>query len=228
LGTAAHDLNNLLTAIHGYVHLLADHLRDQPRALSLLGEIDSAARRAGVLTEDLLALQRHDHAPCQHVDLNTFLQELSPTLRAILAPLPDLRLRLDLQPEPLVALVRPSDLERAVLNLTTNARDALRGHGTLVFTTRLIEAVPPGSPPGTSPTFFSALSVSDDGPGIPSSIRSRILDPFFTTKGSEGSGLGLTSANLLVASNGGFLRVDSQPGCGTTFEIWLTAPPRLP
>lgn len=222
VGSAVHDLNNLLTAILGYTDVLAEHLGPDSRVHPIMDHIRSAARRAGALTEELLVLHRSAREKPRPIDLNAFLQQLLPTLYALLRSRPEIDLRVDLHAPPPVALVRSTDLERVVLNLTTNARDAMPGGGRLVLSTSLVEA--PAAPASDSQSSIrsSALSVQDDGPGVPDSLRDRVFEPFFTTK-DGGTGLGLASARTLVERNGGAIRLHSRPGKGTIFQVLFPA-----
>lgn len=222
LGTAAHDLDALLAELLDGTHRLGKLLPDDPRARQALAEIDCAVRRAGALTAELLALHRRIRAPRRPLELNRFLRDLRPTVRALLTTGPRLRLWLLLSRPPVLAFVRPPDLERALLDLVAESREALGEGDTLVLSTRRLDG------PGGSPTACVSIAVShyrDRSAGLP---LARAFRPFLTTSGCRGARVGWTRARALVLDSGGRLRVASRPGNGTTIEILLPQAAPLP
>ena len=218
-GGVAHDFNNLLTAIRGYADLLDGELEPGDERREQVRQIRRAADRASVLTAQLLAIGRRQLLQPQDVDLNTLLTEIEPTLLRLVGS----DVQLVMRRTPGVAQVRadPAQLERVVVNLAINARDAMPDGGQLVLSTAELDLdaddddVPAGA--------WVALTVADTGVGMDDETRSRAFKPFYTTKAfGKGSGLGLASVYGVVAQSGGHLRLDTQPGHGTRFQIFLS------
>ena len=220
----AHDFNNLLVAIGGYAELVMSTLDvSDARRLDLL-EVRKAAERAAILTRQLLAFSRRKVLHFKVLDLNLLVGNVQRLLRRTLREDIDLVLNLNTAVEPIRA--DPSQLEQVLLNLAVNARDAMPRGGTLRFTTENIDVeealaarfqpMPPGR--------YVRLTVADTGTGMTAEVQDRIFEPFFTTKDrSKGTGLGLATAYGIVKQSGGFIWVDSQPGRGTEFNIYLPA-----
>lgn len=213
----AHDFNNLLTVINGYSELLLD---GRP-----VGEAAEAIRQAGEraagLVRQLLAFSRQQQLSPHVLDLNESVLSVYRMLRRLIPERIEIRLDLDRG----IGNVKadPGQIEQMIMNLAVNARDAMPGGGALTIATSastLAENVDPnfGVPPGE----YLVLSIADNGVGIPPDIQSRIFDPFFTTKElGRGTGLGLATVHGIVTQSGGHVRVTSEMGRGTTFEIWL-------
>ena len=214
-GGIAHDFNNLLMAIAGNAELLEQELRARPDLAEYLGEIRRAGARAAALVEQLLAFSRKSLRQPRVVDLNLILGGLDRMLSRLLGE--DIRIESRLAPVPLPVLVDPHQMEQVVLNLATNARDAMRGGGTLSFTT----AVDPAPGGGRA-----VLTVSDTGEGIAPADLHRVFDPFFTTKElGRGTGLGLSTVYGIVQQSGGEVTVTSTPGQGAVFRVQLPLSP---
>lgn len=226
-GGLAHDFNNLLVAILGNADLA---LRDLPRGTPGRHEVENvrhAGRRAAELTDQLLAYAGRRSAPTTTVDLGPLVEELlriaAPTIPAAIVP------RVDI---PCDALVRAdaSQLRQAMLNLLTNARDALAQaeRGTIaVSATRLHHDGTAHEDDVLTPSAgdYIAIDVADDGPGIQGDHRPRVFDPFYTTK-PTGHGLGLAAVLGIVRSHSGGLRLRTKPGEGATFTLfWPSAEP---
>jgi PAS domain S-box-containing protein len=220
-GGVAHDFNNLLTTILGYGEIAAEELRDHP-ARGHLEEIQRAGERAAELTRQLLAFGRQQVLQTRPLDLNVVVEGLLRMLERLIGANVRIVTRLD----PRVGTVRADagQLEQVIVNLAINARDAMPGGGELrietgevVFdraTLRGNVLVPAGS--------FALLSVTDDGVGLDAETRSRVFEPFFTTKElGKGTGLGLATVYGIVKQSGGLVFVDSEPGRGASFQIYL-------
>ncbi|HEY0778234.1 MAG TPA: ATP-binding protein, partial [Gemmatirosa sp.] len=237
-GGIAHDFNNLLAAISSYAELLLDALPDDPEAAAPgtlaavvtdaredVREIRRAAERGATLTRQLLAFGRGQLLQTREIDLNTVVGDLGRLLNRVLGA--EVELRLDLAAEPAPVLADPGQLEQVLLNLAVNARDAMLGGGVLFIGTRHV-TVPTGAAAGATgdlaPGRYVAVDVRDTGVGMDAATLARIFEPFFTTKpAGQGTGLGLAMVYGIVAQTGGRVTVDSAPGRGTTFTVYLPA-----
>ncbi len=225
----AHDLNTMLGGILATAELMGARLPADGDLAADLGAIIAQAEQAGALIRKLLAFSRQEHLRPAKVDLAVLLGRMEPVLRALLGrhiglSLPSRRgTTVDADPQA---------LERVVMNLVTNARDAIGGRPGHVAIG--LERVSPGDLPAEARGFmpardYVALSVTDDGPGVPAELRARIFEPYFTTKGEgAGTGLGLPTAYGLVKQSGGFLLLDHSPRRGARFTVYLPAPPVEP
>ena len=221
-GGIAHDFNNLLTAITGYTELaLAELERDNPVRADL-EEVARAAERASWLTRQLLAFSRRQVMVPEEVDLNTVVENMEKLMRRLIGE--DIRLATSLAPDLGKVRVDPIQIEQVLMNLAVNARDAMPTGGDLRITTANAEMHA-----GLSSRFASVtpgpsvlLTVSDTGVGMDEETQARIFEPFFTTKETgKGTGLGLSTAYGIVKQSGGSIWVDSTPGHGCTFRIYL-------
>lgn len=224
-GGVAHDFNNLLTVICGY----GDLLKKQPdlgaAAREYSDEILEAARRASQLTRQLLAFGRRQVLQSRAVNLNHVVADLEKLLRRLIGE--DVELRAIYAPDLGIVKVDPGQIEQVIMNLAVNARDAMPKGGQLLIETANVDF--DGSDGRKNATVLSGpcvmLSVSDTGIGMDKETAGRIFEPFFTTKEfGKGTGLGLAMAHGIIKQSGGDIRVYSEPGAGTTFEIYL---PRL-
>jgi CheY-like chemotaxis protein/two-component sensor histidine kinase len=214
----AHDFNNLLTVILACSDLVERQLTERSGALD---ELRGAARRGEALIRKLLAFSRQEPRSFEPVDVGRLVRELAPTLRRLLPESIDMQVSSD------VALpVIEADagaLEQLLVNLVTNARDAMPWRGNLTVETR-VAPVPAGDPRGPTGSYL-VLSVSDSGAGMDEATRERMFEPFFSTKPpSEGTGLGLAIVYGLVRQHGGFIDVQSAKGKGTTVDVHLPVP----
>jgi len=219
-GGVAHDFNNLLSVIFGHAALLAPALAfDQSQAQSL-AEIRGAAERAAALTRQLLAFSRRQVLEPKVVDLNAILSEAEAMLRRLIGEDVLLVTRLETRLRPV--RVDPGQIAQVIVNLAVNARDAMPRGGTLVLETRNVD----GGTPQTAirPGRHVLLTVTDTGCGMNPEVQARAFEPFFTTKGEgKGTGLGLAVVHGIVQQSGGRIRLESRPGAGTTFQIYLPA-----
>jgi PAS domain S-box-containing protein len=218
-GGLAHDFNNLLTAILGACDLALRNLNDEDRLRRMLDGIRNSAQRGASITKQLLAFARAQQLEIKTVDLKAFLSDVITLVR------PSIRSNIDLVTE-ISDHVWNIDadagaLELALLNLAFNARDAMPEGGTLKIsaTNELLK----GKPEGLRGEFV-ALRVLDTGEGMSQEVMDRVFEPFFTTKSyGEGTGLGLSQVFGFTRQIGGAVTVESQPGKGSTFTIYLPA-----
>jgi len=221
-GGVAHDFNNMLTVITGTIDILADAVADKPQLAAITKLISEAADRGAELTGHLLAFARKQPLQPREIDINSLMLETQKLLRPTLGQ--HVEIEVSLAPDAWPALVDPTQLTTALVNLAVNARDAMSDGGKLTLETRNVALdqayadvngdVQPGS--------YVLVAVSDTGAGIPEAIRKKIFEPFFTTKGlGKGTGLGLSMVYGFVKQSGGHIQVYSEEGCGTTFKIYL-------
>ena len=207
----AHDFNNLLTGILSYSDLILQELRPNDPLRNDVEQIRDAGQRAAGLTRQLLAFSRRQLLNPRVVSLNLTVTELEPMLRRLLGP--EITLETELEPELGHIVADPGQIEQVLVNLTLNARDAMRGGGQLGVAT--LNAVLEG-------VSYVGIRVSDTGAGIDETIQPRIFEPFFTTKHTgAGRGLGLSTVYGVVEQSGGRIDVESVPGQGATFTIYF-------
>ncbi|HEY8612805.1 MAG TPA: ATP-binding protein [Roseomonas sp.] len=217
-GGIAHDVNNLLSIIVGAMDqavLAAPQVREELRPAQ------DAAARGAALVRRLLAFARRQQLDPRVLDLDEAVAAATPMLRSLLGP----RITLELRPGALGRRVRvdPVQLDQVLLNLATNARNAMGGEGRLTISTDTAVALreEPGLPDTLPAGRWAVLEVSDTGPGIPPENLSRIFEPFFTTRAAQGgTGLGLATVHGIVRQSGGALQIESRPGM-TRFRIHL-------
>jgi signal transduction histidine kinase/CheY-like chemotaxis protein len=215
----AHDFNNLLNVIMGYAELLARSLPEADSRRARIHHILQAALKAGSLTRSLLAFGRKPVQQARVVDPNVLIQETEWMLRRLIGE--DVELSLRLGEDVGCVKVDPGQLEQVLLNLAVNARHAmLRGGALGVATDNADPDRPPGE--GTSGGTHVRITVTDTGVGMDAETQARIFEPFFTTRPrEEGTGLGLATVSGIVQQSGGVIEVESEPGEGTTFRIYL-------
>ncbi|HET7880510.1 MAG TPA: ATP-binding protein, partial [Acetobacteraceae bacterium] len=217
-GGVAHDFNNLLMVILGNLQLLRKRLPDDPRLLRLVDGAMQGADRGATLTRRMLAFARRQELKPETVDVPRLVDNMGEMLRRTLGPTIQVvtAYRPDLPP----IRVDPNQLELAILNLALNARDAMPHGGRVVIGGNSIAGA--HAPKELGPGRYVCLTVSDTGAGMDELTLKRAAEPFFTTKGAgKGTGLGLSMVHGVVAQSGGAMRITSQPGDGTTVELWL-------
>lgn len=222
-GGIAHDFNNVLTAISGYADVLLSEADQSPRARQDIEEIRKAALRAGALTRQLLAFGRKQMLQPRVLSLNGLVGDMEPMLQRLVRE--DIELRTDLAADLGSVYADPSQIERILLNLVVNARDAIPETGMVTIRTRNITVTGENldetgfvSQPGS----YVTLAVTDTGVGMSKEAREHIFEPFFTTKPKEkGSGLGLATVYGIVKQSGGYINVDTELGRGSTLTICL-------
>ncbi len=222
----AHDFNNMLTAIEGYSDLLLDKLDPQTAEYAHASQIRRAAEQAATLPRQLLAFGRKQTLEPDVVDLRDVVRNIDELLRSIVSA----RVRLEtVATAPALAYVDADKLEQALINLVVNARDAMPDGGRVsisIGTEQVDEDL--AAEHDVAVGEYSFVRVEDTGHGIAADTMAKIFEPFFTTKPSGlGSGLGLASVYGTVNQSGGFVRVESEPGKGARFEIFLPAPRQL-
>jgi two-component system cell cycle sensor histidine kinase/response regulator CckA len=221
-GGVAHDFNNLLTVITGYCELLFQSLADRVPDLRRVQEVHRAATRAAALTRQLLAFSRKQAIEPRVLDLDAVVQDMAPMLARVLGE----RVRLDTPRALQLGRVKadPGQIEQVVMNLAINARDAMPDGGTVRIALADVEldAAQRGGDAAPRPGPHVMLAVSDTGCGMDAATRVRIFEPFFTTKEiGKGTGLGLATVYGIVQQSGGEIQVESEPGRGATFRIYL-------
>ncbi len=220
----AHDFNNLIQVVLGNTGLLLLEQDLPPVWLNGLQQIDAAAKRAADITRQLLSFSRVSGERIEVFELNPFLRDTVQLARRSLHS----RVTINFEPcaEPLHVKMDSTRTHQMVLNLCINAQDAMPKGGTLTIATAPVvlnepQSVRTGRPVGTR---FVRCSVTDTGTGIPPEVLPRIFEAFFTTKGvGKGTGLGLSIVHAVATQGGGFIEVQSEPGRGTTFHIFLPA-----
>ncbi|MCC6466243.1 MAG: response regulator, partial [Planctomycetes bacterium] len=206
-GGVAHDFNNLLTVISGQADLVRHRLPPNDPNLRAMEAIQSAAMRAGAITQQLLAFSRKQKLQPRRIDLAAQVRGLCQTLSRSLGSGVRVETSLPLGEVPVEA--DPGQLDQVLLNLLVNARDAMPDGGRVAVTLRR-------DPP------WALLEVRDEGTGIAPEVLPRIFEPFFTTKGQgKGTGLGLATVYGVVKQSGGDIKVSSQVGKGTSFVVQL-------
>src|SRR4051812_8544016 len=220
-GGIAHDFNNILAIILGYTNKLeSSHAKPNefPGAIKVIKE---AVERGAALVQQLLTSARQTEARFSSVDLNALVRDLEPMLQATFPK--TISFHLELESTLPVVTADKSQIHQVLLNLCVNARDAMPGGGTL----SVLSSVTPGADltemfTGVTAENYACIRVRDPGIGMSRQVKSHIFEPFFTTKErGKGTGLGLSVVYGVVNNHRGFVQVESEPGAGTTFIIYL-------
>lgn len=219
-GGIAHDFNNMLGVIMGYADLLQVAIKDQPKLEQYAEEISRAGQRGAQLTEKLLGFSRQKVAAAQVLTINTLLQTQQHMLAKSITP--RIKLGYDLSEELWPVYLDNGDLLDAILNISINAMHAMPEGGKLTLVTRNehineIDAPIKGLPKGD----YVLLSISDTGCGMDQETQEKIFDPFFSTKGELGTGLGLSQVYGFVERSKGVIKIYSEPGHGTSFTLYF-------
>ena len=218
-GGITHNFNNILGAILGYTEIAEEADLDIARYAEILQEIRTAGERAREVVDQVLTLARPHDAPPQRICLQTLISE---SVSFLSASLPR-AVTLEITTSPKVALFgRPAQLQQVILNLCTNAAQAMANAGviTLDVAEKQVTAERPLSHGTLHPGHYVCIAVADRGHGIERATLDRMFEPFFTTRGT-GIGLGLATVREIVAEHRGALQVQSTVGVGTTIEVWL-------
>ena len=222
VGGIAHDFNNTLTVITGTIDLMIAGVAHDPQLLSIAKLIAEAADRGAELTAHLLAFARKQPLQPRETDINELIVSAQDLCQRSLGERIAIKTVLDQNAWP--ALVDPTQLTTALLNLTINARDAMPGGGKLTLETRnvVLDEVYAAANREVVPGSYVMIAVSDTGDGIPDAIRDRVFEPFFSTKAvGKGTGLGLSMVYGFVKQSNGHVKIYSEEGHGTTIKIYL-------
>jgi two-component system, cell cycle sensor histidine kinase and response regulator CckA len=224
-GGVAHDFNNLLTAIIGYSQMLMARIGPHSNLRRELEEIYKAGTRAASLTSGLLAFSRKRVIQPVSLDLNTVVAEAGKMLRRLISE--DIELQFALAEDLGGIKADLGQMQQVVMNLAINARDAMPQGGRLTIATANVEPgeLRSGAGPAVAPGAYVALRVSDTGSGMDDETQAHLFESLFTTtEQGQGVGLGMSTIHAIVAQSGGHIKVESESGQGTTFEVYL---PRL-
>ena len=218
-GGIAHDLNNLLTVVLANSEMMGSALPpDRKELQDDLRELQAAARRGAQMIRKLLSFSRHAPLTFQVLDLGRVVGDVLGTLRRLLPAHIEIKLQRD--GNPVKALADAGAIEQVVINLATNARDAMPRGGLLELEVRKVEVAHP--PAGALPGGYACLTVRDTGVGMDERVKERVFEPFFTTKPpGEGSGLGMSMIYGLTQQHGGFVELESAVGTGTIVRVFL-------
>jgi signal transduction histidine kinase len=221
-GGIAHDLNNILTVITGTIEILAEAVADRPELAVVAKMVDEAAARGADLTQRLLAFARKQPLQPREVDVNSLVMEAANLLRPTLGE--HVEVHMVLAGDTSRALIDPSQLTNAILNLALNARDAMPDGGKLTIETCNVVLDDNYASMNGDVTAgnYVMVAVTDSGHGIPANILDHVFEPFFTTKDvDKGSGLGLSMVYGFVKQSNGHIKIYSEEGHGTTVRIYL-------
>ena len=224
-GGLAHDFNNLLTVILGYTVRLLDGMKPSDPSFSSLTQVHKAAERSAELAHRLLTFSRREVFRPQIVSVNALIEEMRSLVEALAGE--DVRLTVELESQLGPVRVDPAHFHQLLMNLVANARDAMPNGGLLTIATAGYEiAADDPHPAGVPPGEYVLLTVADTGTGMSEDVKTHLFEPFFTTKEKgKGTGLGLAMVYGIIEQSGAHIRVDSEPGRGTAFRIFL---PRVP
>jgi len=221
-GGIAHDFNNILGVMIGYSQLLKRKMQSEPNLLEYADEIEKAGQRAASLTRQLLAFSRQQILTPTVLDLNTLVADMEKMLPRLIGE--DIAVRIELGARLGTVRADRGQVEQVIMNLAVNARDAMPSGGTLLIETanRDLDELYARDHPGARLGRYVMLSVHDSGVGMDRETISHIFEPFFTTKElGKGTGLGLATVYGIVKQSGGYIGVDSHPGKGACFQVFL-------
>jgi PAS domain S-box-containing protein len=219
-GGVAHDFNNLLSIINGYCEILGPKIAGLAGAEKDLREIHRAGLKAAALARQILEFSRRQEGETLVINYNTLIREVSEIIRRVCGE--EIRLELRLASDLGNTRINPTHFHQVLLNLCFNARDAMPRGGRLTIRTRneTLATAARGGGAALPPGAYVLMEVADEGPGIAPPALDRIFEPFYTTK-PHGTGLGLSIAQRIVRQAHGRLAVESAPGRGTRFTLWL-------
>ncbi|MFP4490997.1 MAG: response regulator [Spirochaetaceae bacterium] len=222
-GGVAHDFNNILTIILGYSTMMREKLsRKETPSTTDIGGIEEAAKRASALTRQLLAFSRRQVLKPKSININKLVKNIEKMISRLIDDNIDMRLSLTSSED--LVWVDPGQMEQVLINLVVNARDAMPKGGTITIATdRKQVHKPVNSKMGMIPRGeYVLLSVRDNGTGIDEKTIGHVFEPFFTTKPEEkGTGLGLSTVYGIIKQSDGYVTLDTKPGKGTTFTVYL-------
>ncbi len=220
-GGVAHDFNNLLTIIMGYSEMLQEHLRPPDPLFELVEQVHKAGERAAALTRQLLAFSRKQLLVPVVLDLNVLLGEMGKMFERLIGE--DIALAFRPAADLWQVRVDQGQMEQVIMNLVVNARDAMPKGGQLVIQTAnvVLDEADVAAYPDARSGEHVLLTVGDSGCGMDRATLAQIFEPFFSTKGEKGTGLGLATVYGIVKQSGGRITVESELGQGTTFRIYF-------
>ena len=221
-GGVAHDFNNMLSVIIGNAELADEQLGPTSSLHDKIAEILKAGKHSANLVKQLLGFARKQNIKPRKLDLNDTISGLCDMLRRLIGETITLEWAPDIQLWPV--LMDPGQIDQILINLTVNASDAISGDGRIIIATRNVSHGKPNSGVLTEAPYgdYVLISVTDNGCGMDAVTQAHIFEPFFTTKPHGfGTGLGLSTVYGIVKQNNGFIRVNSQPGKGACFQIYL-------
>jgi signal transduction histidine kinase len=221
-GGVAHDFNNMLAPIIGYAGMLLDDMEPDDPQFESVEEINRAALRAKAVTQQLLAFGRKQALDVKTLDLNWVIGNFKKILRRTIRE--DISIKLQLDPSLRNIKADAGQLEQVVMNLAVNAQDAMHDGGSFTIRTSnlFVSETFTRQRVAVKSGWYAVLEVSDSGIGMDSQTADRVFEPFFTTKKSgRGTGLGLATVYGIVKQHGGYIWLQSRPGRGTVFEIYL-------
>jgi PAS domain S-box-containing protein len=216
----AHDFNNLLSVINGYCEILATKLAGVPAAQKDLQEIHRAGLKASSLSRQILEFSRRQETAVKVVNFNTLIREVAEIIRRVAGE--DITVELRLASDLTNARIDPAHFQRVLLNLCFNASEAMPRGGKLTIRTANHRVAGPTGRRAAEMAdgVYASMQVTDTGHGIDAATLPHLFAPFFTTK-ARGTGLGLPTVQNILHENGGYIAVQSKPGVGTTFEVFL-------
>jgi PAS domain S-box-containing protein len=220
----AHDFNNLLSIINGYCEILSGKITRVPEAQKDLNEIHRAGLKAAAIARQILEFSRRQETEVRVVNYNTLIREIAEILRRVAGD--DVVLELRLASDLGNARVDPTQFQQVLLNLCFNAREAMPRGGKLTIRTYNHRVTSPADArlPEMKPGLYAVMRVTDSGGGLVTGTLDKIFEPFFTTK-PQGTGLGLATVLSIIRQHDGHVTVQSTPGVGTTFEVFLRETP---
>jgi CheY-like chemotaxis protein len=221
-GGVAHDFNNVLTVVIGRCQLMLSRYQPDDPAYQDLDQIESTAQRAAGLTRQLLAFSRNQASARQPLDLNATVTSVSDMLARLIGE--NIELTLELDPTLDLVMADPGQIEQVIVNFAVNARDAMPSGGRLTIATRnvMLNAAFVDAHPAASAGPHVLFEVRDSGAGMDVATLQRAFEPFFTTKApGKGCGLGLSTVYGIVKQHEGYTAVESEPGHGATFRVYL-------
>lgn len=210
-GGIAHDFGNILAVIASGLRVAKDNARDTPKRMAALAAANDGVERGQRMISRLLAFARQQELHPGPEDVNALLDKLAMFLKYGAGA--EIRVILELAPDLPKCLVDPPQFNAAILNLVVNARDAMPAGGTIRITTSAVIR--------RQNRHYVRVRISDDGAGMSPDVRKRIFDPYFTTKGESGTGLGIPQVQALMRQVGGYLTVNSKVGKGTSFDLFF-------
>jgi signal transduction histidine kinase len=210
-GGIAHDFGNILAVIASGLRVAQDNARDTTKRMAALAAANDGVERGQRMISRLLAFARQQELHPGPEDVNALLDKLTMFLKYGAGS--EIRVILELAPDLPKCLVDPPQFNAAILNLVVNARDAMPAGGTIRIATSAVVR--------RQNRNYVRVRISDDGAGMSPDVRKRIFDPYFTTKGESGTGLGIPQVQALMRQVGGYLTVNSKVGKGTSFDLFF-------